>query len=109
MKDDTKDLNYIPQCWLQPKRLGLSAHQLQEDKLFDLGDFTGRGDFLAPAQTYQLYSNFLRPNSHKEYQRRWQITERIAPPSPRQLRLLPPVLLDYHLNDSRGNDVPRLP
>ena len=86
-----------------------TVHRLEEDEFFDLEDFTGRGDFLAKAHTYQLYFNLVRPNSHKEYQSPWQIIERLAPRSPLQLCLLPPVFLDYHLNQSGGYDVPRLP
>jgi hypothetical protein len=32
----------------------------------------------------------------------WQIIERLAPRSPLELYLLPPVFLDYYLNDSGG-------
>jgi hypothetical protein len=39
----------------------------------------------------------------------WQIIERLNPRSPLELCLLPPVFLDYYLNDSGGYDVPRLP
>jgi hypothetical protein len=59
--------------------------------------------------TYQLYFNLARPNSHKENLSLWQIIERLAPRSPLELCLLPPVFLDYYLNDSGGYDVPRLP
>ena len=51
----------------------------------------------------------MRPNSHKENQSPWQIIERLAPHSPLELCLLPPVFLDYYINDSGGYDVPRLP
>jgi transposase len=84
-------------------------HRLEEDEFFDLEDFSSRGDFLAKAHTYQLYFNLVRPNSHKENQSPWQIVERLAPRSPLEICLLPPVLLDYHLNDSGGYDVPRHP
>jgi transposase len=86
-----------------------TVHRLEEDEFFDLEDFSSRGDFLAKVHTYQLYFNLVRPNSHKENQSPWQIIERLAPRSPLQLCLLPPVFLDYHLNDSGGYDVPRLP
>jgi hypothetical protein len=33
---------------------------------FDLESFSGRGDFLAKAHTYQLYFNLVRPNTHKQ-------------------------------------------
>src|SRR5580698_9592040 len=68
-----------------------------------------RGDFLAKVHTYQLYFNLVRLNSHKGNQSPWQIIEQLAPRSPLELCWLPPVLLDYYLNDSGGYDVPRLP
>lgn len=86
-----------------------TVHRLVEDEFFDLESFSSRGDFLAKAHTYQLYFNLARLNSHKDNQTPWQIIERLAPRSPLQLCLLPPVFLDYYLNDSGGYDVPRLP
>src|SRR5712692_3207228 len=86
-----------------------TVHRLVEDEFFDLETFTSRGEFLAKAHTYQLYFNLVRPNSHKENQSPWQIIERLAPRSPLELCLLPPVFLDYYINDSGGYDVPRLP
>ncbi|HWF39448.1 MAG TPA: hypothetical protein VG322_13070, partial [Candidatus Acidoferrales bacterium] len=44
--------------------------------------------------------NLARLNSHKDHQSPWQIIERIAPRSPLELCLLPPVFLDYYLNDA---------
>ncbi len=86
-----------------------TVHRLVEDEFFDLETFTSRGEFLAKAHTYQLYFNLVRPNSHKENQSPWQIIERLAPRSPLELCLLPPVFLDYYINDSGGYDLPRLP
>jgi len=86
-----------------------TVHRLEEDEFFDLEEFTSRGDFLAKVHTYQLYFNLVRPNSHKGNQSPWQIIERLAPRSPLELCLLPPVFLDYYLNDSGGYDVGRLP
>lgn len=86
-----------------------TVHRLEEDEFFDLEDFSSRGDFLAKAHTYQLYFNLVRPNSHKKHQSPWQIIQRLAPRSPLELCLLPPVFLDYYLNDSGGYDVPRQP
>ncbi|MGB7231181.1 MAG: hypothetical protein WBD19_05875, partial [Candidatus Acidiferrum sp.] len=74
-----------------------------------LEDFSSRGEFLAKVHTYQLYFNLVRPNSHKENRSPWQIIERLAPRSPLELCLLPPVFLDYYLNDSGGYDVPGHP
>ncbi len=86
-----------------------TVHRLVEDEFFDLESFSTRGDFLAKAFTYQLYFNLARPNSHKQHLSPWQIIEQLEPRSPLQLCLLPPVFLDYYLNDSGGYDLPRLP
>jgi len=86
-----------------------TVHRLIQDEFFDIESFTSRGDFLAKAHTYQLYFNLVRPNSHKENLSPWQIIERLAPRSPFELCLLPPIFLDYYLNDSGGYDVNRLP
>ena len=86
-----------------------TVHRLEEDKFFDLEDFTSRGDFLAKGPTYQLHFNLVRPNSHKDNLSLWQIIARLAPRAPLDLCLLPPVFLDYHLKDHGGYDVPRLP
>jgi hypothetical protein len=61
-----------------------------------------RGDFLAKTHTYQLYFNLVRPNAHIENLRPWQIIERLAPRSPLELCLLPPVFLDYLPQQFRG-------
>ena len=86
-----------------------TVHRLVEDEFFDLEEFSSRAEFLAKVTTYQLYFNLVRLNSHKENQSPWQIIERLAPRSPLQLCLLPPVFLDYYLNDSGGYDLPRHP
>ena len=86
-----------------------TVHRLVEDEFFDLEEFFSRSEFLAKAHTYQLYFNLARPNSHKENQTPWQIIERLAPRSPLELCLLPPVFLDYYINNSGGYDLPRLP
>lgn len=83
--------------------------RLVEDEFFDLESFTSRGDFLAKAHTYQLYFNLARPNSHKDHLSPWQIIERLAPRWPLELCLLPPVFLDYYINDKGGYDLPRYP
>jgi len=86
-----------------------TVHRLEEDEFFDLETFSSRGEFLAKVHTYQLYFNLVRPNTHKENLSPWQIIQRLAPRAPLQLCLLPPVFLDYYLNDDGGYDVPRLP
>jgi transposase len=86
-----------------------TVHRIEEDEFFDLESFASRGDFLAKVHTYQLYFNLARLNSHKANLSPWQIIQRLAPRSPLELCLLPPVFLDYYLNDQGGYDVPRLP
>jgi len=86
-----------------------TVHRLEEDEFFDLEQFASRGDFLAKTHICQLYFNLVRPNSHKDHLSPWQIIERLSPRSPIELCLLPPVFLDYYLNDSGGYDVGRLP
>jgi hypothetical protein len=39
-----------------------TVHRLVEDEFFDLETFTSRGEFLAKAQTYQMYFNLVRPS-----------------------------------------------
>ncbi len=67
-----------------------TVHRLIEDEFFDLETFQSRADFLAKASVYQLYFNLPRPNSHKQNLTPRQIIERLAPPSPLELCLLPP-------------------
>ncbi len=86
-----------------------TVHRLVEDEFFDLETFSSRSEFLAKAHTYQLYFNLVRPNSHKDNLSPCQILERLAPRSPLELCLLPPVFLDYYLNDLGGYDLPRHP
>ncbi len=86
-----------------------TMQRIEEDEFCDRESFSSRGDFRAKVHTYRLYFNLARPNSHKENQTPWQIIQRLHPRSPLELCLLPPVCLDYDLNDSGGYDVPRRP
>lgn len=86
-----------------------TVHRLIEDEFFDLEPFPRRGDFLAQAHTSQHSFNRARPNPHKEHQTPGPILARLAPRSPLELCLLPPVLLDSYVNDSGGYDLARLP
>lgn len=95
---------------LTPSRATFTTvHRLVEKEFFDLESFSTRGDFLAKALTYLLYLKLVRPSSHKQNLSPWQVLEHLAPASPMQPCLLPPVLLDYYLNDSGGYDLSRLP
>jgi hypothetical protein len=83
-----------------------TVHRLIEDEFFDLESFRNRPEFFAKATTYQLYFNFVRPNSHKGNSSPWQIIEQLAPGSPLDLCLLPPINLDYLLLPQEEYDLP---
>ncbi|MBI4442066.1 MAG: hypothetical protein HY649_01675, partial [Acidobacteria bacterium] len=82
-------------------------HRLIEDEFFEIESFSSRSDFLAKATPYQLYCNLVRPNSHRGYSSPWQILQRLAPRSPLELCLLPPVTLDYFLKPQGGYTIHR--
>ena len=83
-----------------------TVHRLIEDEFFDLESFLNRPEFFAKATIYHLYFNLVRPNSHKGNHSPWQIIEQLAPRSPLDLCLLPPINLDYFLNSNGGYDLP---
>ena len=86
-----------------------TVHRLIEDEFYDLEAFSSRPEFLAKVTLYQHYFNLARPNSHKQGLSPWQIIQQLEPRRPLDLCLLPPVFLDYYLNDQGGYDVPRHP
>jgi len=57
-----------------------TVHRLVEDEFFDRESFTGRGDFLAKAFTYQLYFNLPQTKPHSLANRRTTLTS-LAPPT----------------------------
>ena len=79
-----------------------TVHRLIEDEFCDLESFRNRPDFFAKATLYPLYFNLARPNSHKGNHTPWQIIEQLAPRSPLNLCLLPPINLDYFLKDRKS-------
>ncbi|MGH9626685.1 MAG: hypothetical protein ACRD4G_20420, partial [Bryobacteraceae bacterium] len=86
-----------------------TVHRLIEDEFYDLETFASRSEFLAKVTLYQHYFNLARPNSHKQGLSPWQIIQQLEPRRPLDLCLLPPVFLDYYLNDQGGYDLPRHP
>ena len=86
-----------------------TVHRLIEVDFFDLESVLNRPEFFAKATIYQLYFNLVRPNSHKGNHSPWQIIEQLAPRSPLDLCLLPPINLDYFLNSNGGYDLPGFP
>ena len=69
--------------------------------------FTNRSDCLAKATTYSLYFTPARPTPHKQNLTPWQIVQQLAPQSPLDLCLLPPLFLDYFLTPDGGYDLSR--
>ncbi len=86
-----------------------TVHRLIENEFYDPESFASRSEFLAKATLYQHYFNLARPNFHKRGLSPWQIIQQLEPRPPLDLCLLPPVFLDYYLNDQGGYDVPRHP
>ncbi len=73
-----------------------------EDEFFDLEDFSAAAT--SWQVHYQLCFNLVRPNSPKKIRARGKLSN-VAPDRPSKLCLLPPVFLDYYLNDSGDYDV----
>ncbi len=72
-----------------------TVHSLIETEFFQVERFTGRGDFLQKAWTYQLYFDVARENSGKEQQTPWEILQQKIPQADPRLPMLPPVFLDH--------------
>lgn len=69
-------------------------HSIEEVEFLDIEEFKGLEDFMDKAYTYQLFFNFVRPNTYKENQCPWQIVKFKIPSASKNLLMLPPVVLD---------------
>lgn len=92
-----------------------TVHNLMEQEFYEIEAFTGRQDFIAKADQYQLFFNLARNNTAKEHKTPWQlIKEKIPNPNP-MLPLLSVQYLDelydsiLHSPTQRGYDVWGLP
>ncbi len=71
-----------------------TVHNLIEFEFYEIETFTDRTDFLAKANTYQLWFNLERKNSAKENKTPWQLVQEKQPDIDSRLPLLPPVFLE---------------
>jgi hypothetical protein len=90
-----------------------TVHSLVELEFF-LENFRSRRDFIAKAAQYQLFFNFLRPNSGKEDKCPWLLLLDKDPHASKPILDLPPVCLDDMLEAqlrprAGGQDVGVLP
>ncbi|MFH1645950.1 MAG: helix-turn-helix domain-containing protein [Candidatus Omnitrophota bacterium] len=92
-----------------------TIHNLMEMEFYEIEQFTSREDFMAKANTYQLFFNLKRPNSYKELKTPWQLAHEKRPDIDKRLFMIPPVDLDVLLNwklkifAKGGNDVLTVP
>lgn len=92
-----------------------TIHNLMEMEFYEIEQFSSRDDFMAKANTYQLFFNLKRPNSYKELKTPWQLAQEKRPDIDKRLFMIPPVDLDILLNwklnffNQRGNDVLTVP
>ena len=75
-------------------------HNLEEVEFFDIesDSFTSLKDFLDKAYTYQLFFNLVRPNTYKENKTPWDIVREKNPELPKEICMLPPIILDKMIN-----------
>ena len=52
-----------------------TVHNLMEQEFYEVERFTGRADFLAAANSYQLFFNLARRNSAKENKTPWELVQ----------------------------------
>lgn len=71
-----------------------TVHNLMEQEFYEVEHFTGRGDFLAAADHYQLFFNLARRNSAKEHKTPWDLVRQKLPGADPRLPLLSVVYLD---------------
>jgi len=93
-----------------------TVHNLVEVEFYEIEPaFRDREDFLAKANTYQLFFNLVRTNSYKEHKTPWQLAQEKQPTLSQQIAMIPPVfiedLLEIKVENSFkvGHDVPSTP
>jgi len=92
-----------------------TVHNLMEQEFYEIEHFTGRHDFLAAANSYNLFFNLARTNSAKEHKTPWQLVQEKLPTADPTLPLLSVTYLDelhdsiLHSSAAGGYDVWGLP
>ena len=76
-----------------------TIHGLMETEFYELETFTDRADFIAKANTYQLFFNLERPNTYKELKTPWQLAKEKNPHLDKRLLMTAAVDLDLLLNN----------
>lgn len=80
-------------------------HNLEEVEFFDIEKFYSLQDFLDKTYTYQLFFNLVRPNTYKENKTPWDIVKEINPELPKDICMLPPIILDKMIYKEYMNTV----
>jgi hypothetical protein len=75
-----------------------TVHGLMETEFYEIEKFTDRADFMAKANTYQLFFNLERPNTYKEHKTPWQLAQEKNPDLDKRLLMTAAVDLDALLN-----------
>jgi hypothetical protein len=94
-----------------------TVHRLCEDESFDRESFRDRPHFLAKVQSYWLYFNVARRNSHKQDRAPLALLREFVPHVNPRITLWPSAFLEDHLHlllpqeiqRARGNDQPAHP
>ena len=74
-----------------------TVHNLMEQEFYEVERFTGRADFLAAADHYQLFFNLARRNSAKEDKTPWElVNQKLSNPDPMLPLLAVPYLDELH-------------
>lgn len=74
-----------------------TVHNLMEQEFYEVERFTGRSDFLAAADHYQLFFNLARRNSGKENKTPWElVNQKLIKPDPMLPLLTVPYLDELH-------------
>jgi len=74
-----------------------TVHNLMEQEFHEVESFTGRQDFLAAADQYQLFFNLARCNSAKENKTPWElVNQKLTNPDPMLPLLSVPYLDELH-------------
>ena len=86
-------------------------HRLIEDEFLKIESFASYDNFKTKIQTFQLYFNLARRNSHKRNLSPWEIVKNLNPKIPISVCLLSPIFLDEIpvKNYYTGYDLPWFP
>lgn len=84
-----------------------TVHNLIEIEFYEIETFVDRTNFLAKANSYQLWFNLARKNSGKEHKTPWQLIQEKQPQINTRLPMLPPVFLEDLFKINYSHSLPR--